>query len=126
MMCLVMNLMELLLLTIITPVSGYILPTNNQFSYTQIVVGSYDPNDITCIEGSFVDPDDIGRNLHYIIDFETGTFFVENIIVEMEIDPKEFDINTLKLLSSSNKASVTINGNMIRFIFQNIMLLPGL
>jgi hypothetical protein len=116
---------ELVYTAMITPISGDVLPANNQFDYTQIVVGSYDPNDITCVEGAFVDPDDIGEDLHYIINFEnTGTFFAENIVVEMQIDPAEFDINTLRLLSASHEANVTIKGDMVRFIFQNIFLLP--
>lgn len=107
----------------ITSTSGDVFSDDNQFDYTQTVVGSYDPNDITCVEGSSVSPDDIGKDLHYIINFEnTGTFFAENIVVEMNIDPTEFDISTLQLLSSSHNASVTINGTMVRFIFQNIFL----
>ena len=42
----------------------------------------------------------------------------------MEIDPTQFDINTLRLLSSSHPASVAIKDTTIRFIFQNIFLLP--
>ncbi|QHI34943.1 hypothetical protein IMCC3317_02880 [Kordia antarctica] len=113
----------LIYMATITPLSGDVLPENNQFSYTQTVVGSYDPNDITCVEGSNVDPDEIGEYLHYIINFEnTGTFSAQNIVVEMDIDPTQFDINTLKLLSTSHEASVSINDHMVRFIFQNINL----
>ncbi|WP_298516322.1 Calx-beta domain-containing protein [uncultured Kordia sp.] len=107
----------------ITPVAGDVLPDDNQFIYEQTVVGSYDPNDITCLEGSIVNPTEIGEYLHYVINFEnTGTFFAENIVVEMDIDPVQFDINTLRLLSSSHDASIVINGATIRFIFQNIFL----
>lgn len=108
---------------IINPIAGDILPDDNQFEYEQTVVGSYDPNDITCIEGSVVNPDEIGEYLHYIINFEnTGTFFAENIVVEMDIDPAQFDINTLRLLSSSHGINVVVSGNMVRFIFQSIFL----
>ncbi len=107
----------------INPIMGDIFPEDNQFELEQTVVGSYDPNDITCLEGNTANPDEIGKYLHYVINFEnTGTFFAENIVVEMVIDPAEFDINTLQLLSSSHDTSVTINGTMVRFIFQNIFL----
>lgn len=107
----------------INPIAGDILPDDNQFEYEQTVVGSYDPNDITCIEGSIVNPDEIGEYLHYVINFEnTGTFFAENIVVEMDIDPAQFDINTLRLMSSSHNINVAISGTMIRFIFQSIFL----
>ena len=114
---------ELDFLATINPIAGDILPDDNQSEYEQTVVGSYDPNDITCVEGSVVNPDEIGEYLHYIINFEnTGTFFAENIVVEMDIDPAQFDINTLRLLSSSHGINVAISGNMVRFIFQGIFL----
>ena len=110
----------------INPITGDILPDDNQFTFTQTVVGSYDPNDITCVEGNFVDPNEIGEYLHYIINFEnTGNFFAENIVVEMNINPNQFDINTLRLLSSSHNADVRVTGNMVRFVFQNIFLDAG-
>ncbi|AXG71161.1 calx-beta domain protein [Kordia sp. SMS9] len=114
---------ELTYTATINPVAGDVSPEDNMFELEQTVVGSYDPNDITCLEGNVVDADKIGEYLHYIINFEnTGTFFAENIVVEMDIDPTEFDINTLRLLGSSHDANVTINGTMVRFIFQSIFL----
>jgi len=85
--------------TSIMPQAGDENTADNTFVLDQTVVGSYDPNDITCLEGDIVSPTEIGEYLHYNIRFEnTGTFFAENIVVKTEINPAEFDINTLQLL----------------------------
>lgn len=109
--------------TSITPVVGDELPLDNTFVYNQVVVGSFDPNDITCLEGVTVDPSEIGEYLHYVVNFEnTGTFAAENIVVKDVIDTIKFDINSLQMLSTSHDAYTRINGNIVEFIFQNINL----
>ncbi len=45
-------------------------PTDNTFTFNQTVVGSYDPNDKTCLEGSVITPALIGQYVHYTIRFE--------------------------------------------------------
>jgi hypothetical protein len=110
----------------INPIAGDELPDDNQFFYKQIVVGSYDPNDITCLQGTTVDPTMIGDYLHYIINFEnTGNFFAQNVVLEMAVDNTQFDINTTQLLSSSHNPRVYIEANIIRIIFENINLESG-
>ena len=102
------------------------IPSDNLFSYNQTVVGSFDPNDITCIEGESVAASEIGNYLHYVINFEnTGTFQAENIVVKTTIDPNQFDINSLQLLSASNPVDARITGNVVEFIFHQIMLDTG-
>lgn len=110
----------------ITPTVGDELPSDNQFEYDQRVVGSYDPNDITCIEGPIVSPDEIGNYLHYIINFEnTGNASAENIVVKAQVDPTMFDVNSLRLLSTSHNAEVKVNNDMVEIIFQTINLESG-
>jgi Leucine-rich repeat (LRR) protein len=110
----------------ITPVIGDELPEDNLFSYNQTVVGSYDPNDITCIEGEVVPPSEIGEYLHYIINFEnTGTAEAENIVVKVEVDPTKFDIDSLQMLNTSHNAYIRQTGNKVEFIFQEIWLDTG-
>ncbi|WP_395053951.1 hypothetical protein, partial [Flavobacterium sp.] len=94
------------------------IPSDNLFTYNQTVVGSFDPNDITCMEGESVSTSEIGNYLHYVINFEnTGTFQAENIVVKTTIDPNQFDINSLQLLSASNQVDARITGNVVEFIF---------
>ena len=54
----------------IMPMAGDESTVDNLFQLNQTVVGSFDPNDITCIEGEVVAPSYIGEYLHYVINFE--------------------------------------------------------
>ncbi len=110
----------------ILPQAGDENTTDNLYVYDETVVGSYDPNDITCLEGDVVSPAEIGDYLHYMIRFEnTGTAEAENIVVRTEVNPADFDINSLQLLNTSHAVNAKITGNVVEFIFQNILLESG-
>lgn len=120
------NIGDVLVLTANILATGDENNNDNLFQFNQTVVGSYDPNDITCIEGTTVSPSQIGNYLHYNINFEnTGTYEAENIVVRVEINPADFDVDSLQMLASSNNAYVRITGNISEFIFENIMLDTG-
>jgi uncharacterized repeat protein (TIGR01451 family) len=108
----------------INPLSGDAYILDNRINFKQTVVGSYDPNDKTCIEGDVVGDEVIGNYVHYVIRFEnTGTFPAENIVVKDIIDATKFDINTLTSTSSSHPFVTKIsNGTIVEFIFENIQL----
>ena len=109
--------------TTITPIAGDEIPADNTFVYNQTVVGSYDPNDITCLQGDTVSPSEIGNFLHYIINFEnTGTYYAENVVVQDIIDTTQYDISSLQILNASHNMDARINGNVVEFVFQNINL----
>ena len=96
------------------------------FSYIQTVVGAYDPNDITCLEGDVVPPSEIGEYLHYMIRFEnTGNFAAENIVVKDILDPAKYDISSLQILDSSHPVNADVKGNIAEFVFRNINLDSG-
>ncbi|SMO48965.1 DUF7619 domain-containing protein [Flavobacterium nitrogenifigens] len=109
---------------LITPVSGDEKPTDNSFAMRQTVVGSFDPNDKTCLEGDVIKPELIGEYVHYLIRFEnTGSYLAENIVVKDLIDLSKFDISTLVPTSSSHKYVTKISdGNKVEFIFEKINL----
>lgn len=110
----------------VNPIDGDENVSDNSFQFRQTVVGSFDPNDITCIEGNMVSPSEIGNYLHYVINFEnTGTADAENIVVKELINTEQFDINSLQILNSSAVMSTKVTGNMAEFIFQNINLHSG-
>lgn len=110
----------------IMPMAGDELTTDNLFQFNQTVVGSYDPNDITCIEGDVVAPSYIGEYMHYVINFENiGTAAAENVVVKIEVNPNDFDINSLRILESSHNATIKITNNILEIIFQTIMLDTG-
>jgi Leucine-rich repeat (LRR) protein len=114
---------DILNFTASLPVTGDEFPADNQFDYQQIVVGSYDPNDIVCLEGDTVSPVEIGNYLHYMVNFEnTGTFYAENVVVRLEIDDTKFDMNSLQLINSSNPSSTRITGRTVEFVLEGINL----
>ncbi len=117
---------ELIFTSIISPQGGDENVQDNIYILNQIVVGSFDPNDITCIEGEVVAPEYIGEELHYVIRFEnTGTFYAENVVVAMEIDITKYDIDSVKLLNTSHNATSRIKNNKLEVFFNQIMLDSG-
>lgn len=107
----------------ITPVANDATPEDNVFSYTQVVVGSFDPNDITCLEGDQVLIEDADEYLHYLIRFQnTGTAPAINVRVDQVLDDK-LDWTTMQLESLSHSGRVAINNDSdVSFIFNNINL----
>lgn len=107
----------------VTPLLGDANPDDNVFNYKETVTGSFDPNDITCLEGNQIPVSMVGKDLHYIINFEnTGTAPAENIVVEMDINENDFNINSLQLQNTSHNTYTTIKGNKAEFMMKNINL----
>src|SRR5690606_40261906 len=98
-------------------------PGNNVMGLKQVVVGSFDPNDITCLEGDTKTPDAIGDYLHYNINFEnTGDAAATFIVVENDINELQYDINSLEILYASHEMTAAVEDNMVRFRFDDINL----
>lgn len=107
----------------INPIQGDETPEDNVFKFNQIVVNSLDPNLITCIEGNVLPSKEIGKTVHYLIEFEnTGNYPAENIVVVETIDPKKFDINSIQILNTSHPMKLRMEGNKVEYYFQNIDL----
>ena len=99
---------------------------DNVFTLNQTVVGSYDPNDITCLQGNSLPTTDIGAYLHYNIRFEnTGTAAAQNVVVKNEIDVTQYDIQSLQVMESSHSAKIKMTVNILEYIFQDINLETG-
>ncbi|GEC77437.1 hypothetical protein FAQ01_03070 [Flavobacterium aquatile] len=112
--------------TSILPMAGDESTVDNTFLFNQTVVGSFDPNNIICMEGTVVSPSEIGDYLHYVINFEnTGTSEAENIVVQTDVNVNDFDISSLQMLATSHNAYIKVVNNQVEFIFQNIMLETG-
>ncbi|WP_417365267.1 T9SS type A sorting domain-containing protein [Flavobacterium beibuense] len=98
-------------------------PDDNQYIFNQTVVGSFDPNNIICIEGETLPSNAIGDYLHYVVNFEnTGTAPASFIVVKHVINEADFDINSIQILNSSHQVEARIQDNVIEFIFDNINL----
>ncbi len=107
----------------ISPVADDITPQDNTHILNQLVIGSYDPNDITCIEGPAVLIDDVDKYLHYVIRFQnTGTASAINVKVNHTLD-SQLDWTTLQLEAMSHNGRTTItDGSLVEFMFNNIRL----
>ena len=103
-----------------------VMANDNSFDLNQTVVGSFDPNDITCLQGNALPLNDIGKYLHYNIRFEnTGTAPAENIVVKNTIDLTQYNIQSLQVMETSHPVTVKVTGNIAEFIFQSIDLDTG-
>jgi hypothetical protein len=99
---------------------------DNIFTLENTVVGSYDPNDKTCLQGDRVKPDMVGEYVDYLIRFEnTGNYAAENVVVKDIIDTKRFDVSTLQITDASHEVYTRIEGNKVEFIFENIQSSPS-
>jgi len=99
-------------------------PNDNIMTLNQTVVNSYDPNDKTCLEGTRLDPEDVGKYLHYLIRFENkGTANALDVNIVDKIDTTKLDIKTLVPLYASHNFRTTIqNEKEVTFTFENINL----
>lgn len=98
-------------------------PSDNLYSFNQVVVGSYDPNDKQVVEGSQVDISKSGDYLTYIVRFQnTGNYSAENVVVKDYLSPY-LDLNTLQMVSSSHPFRSTLTQyNRLEFFFEGINL----
>jgi len=105
------------------PVPADTKPIDNEYVLKQIVVGSYDPNDIRVLEGEEVLIDNADEYLHYIIRFQNkGNSYAQRVRVSNLLDDK-LDWTTLKIESYSHNNTVTIiDGKEADFTFDAIYL----
>jgi len=100
---------------------------NDTASYSQMVVGSYDPNDITEARGGKIVIDDFTSSdyLTYTIRFEnTGTANAQFVRVENALD-SQLDSGTVEMIAASHPYVLERNGNALTWRFNNIQLPPS-
>lgn len=108
----------------ITPLTGDIVPANNAASVSQIIVGSYDPNDKMEAHGERILHSSFSANdyLDYTIRFEnTGTASAIDVRVNDVLDSR-LDENSIKMESASHNYVMDRIGNNINWKFENIQL----
>ena len=98
---------------------------NNDSSLSQVVVGSYDPNDIMESHGNDIVFDDFivsNEYLYYTIRFQNvGTAEATFIRIEDALDPA-LDESTFRMLRSSHDYVVTRTGTDLEWYFDDINL----
>ena len=98
-------------------------PDNNTFVLDQVVVGSFDPNDKTCLQGATIITEEVGEFVDYLIRFEnTGTFPAENVVVVDTIDVSKFDLQSFQVVGASDPLVTRITDNIVEFVFEDINL----
>lgn len=102
-------------------------PVNNQNSLSQIVIGSYDPNDKTESHGGKIIHSTFTSNdyLTYTIQFEnTGTAEPYFINVDDVLDAK-LDPTSIEMIDASHPYTMKRTQNTLSWNFQNIFLPPS-
>lgn len=109
---------------IVDPVVADETPEDNSFVLNQTVVNSFDPNDIRCLQGNTITPEQVGNYVHYLIRFEnTGTANAVNVVVKDVLDTSKFEMGSFMPVQASHDFYTRIiNGNEVEFIFENIDL----
>lgn len=101
-------------------------PWNNVNHCTEIVVSSYDPNFMQVNTQGEGTEGYITRNdstLNYMVHFQNeGTFFAQNVVVIDTLSPN-LDWTSLRPITSSHNAVVSIDENgVLKYTFPNIQL----
>lgn len=113
---------ELVFISEITIAETENTPEDNTTVLNQIIVNSFDPNDITVHEGDEITIEQAGGYLHYTIRFQnTGTAPAVYVRLENILDDN-FDWETFDPLTSSHDYTVTREGNVLEFRFDDIYL----
>ena len=108
----------------ITPLTGDVVSLNNTNSSSQIIIGSYDPNDKMESRGNQILHSSFTSNdyLYYTIRFEnTGTASAVNVRVEDMLDVK-LDESSIRMISSSHDYTLERMGTSLKWYFDNIQL----
>ncbi|WP_298515877.1 T9SS type A sorting domain-containing protein [uncultured Kordia sp.] len=116
---------NVLIFTANAPLTGDVNPIDNQSRLFQTVIGSFDPNDKTVLEGEHLLIEDIDDYLHYVIRFQNeGTAPAVNIrIVDFMSDLIDWD--TFEPVDASHDyavALVTGENQELEFFFNDIFL----
>ena len=108
---------------IINPLAGDETPIDNSFSMEQVVTGSFDPNDKTCLEGDSIAITRVGDYMHYLVRFQnTGTDVAENVVVK-DVLANNFNWNSFEITKTSHPCVLKqTGGNKLEFIFEGINL----
>ncbi len=106
--------------------SDDIFSTDNHLTYTQTVVNSYDPNDITVNIPAYnhdLLSQDEALSLDYTIRFQnTGTAEAINVRVLDDIE-SDLDISSFEMIGSSHPCTLSFNeNNQVEWLFEDIML----
>jgi len=108
----------------ISPGANDLTPSNNTSTSSQIIIGSYDPNDKMESRGKFINPVEFGPNdyFYYTVRFEnTGTASAINVRIEDTLD-SQLDWNSIEMIDASHDYVMERMEGQVVWRFDNIML----
>lgn len=120
------NLGDLITNNTTVQVNGEIELSDNSYSVTQAIVGSYDPNDKSESHGGKIVHGNFTLNdyLYYTIRFEnTGSASTEFIRVEDALD-SQLDENSFEMLTASHPVNTRRTGNQLVWHFYDAQVPP--
>jgi uncharacterized repeat protein (TIGR01451 family) len=97
--------------------------SNNVDSMHTTIWGSYDPNDKT-VDKPYIEALTVTgpQELTYTIRFQnTGTLAATTVYILDTLESR-LDVNTIRLIASSHPYELTANGNILKFLFEDINL----
>ncbi|RYG53424.1 MAG: T9SS type A sorting domain-containing protein, partial [Chitinophagaceae bacterium] len=115
--------------SVILPVAGDTIPSNNTYALDSPVFGPFDPNQKTVLPKESIRIGDAlagTQEVEYTLQFQnTGNDTAFNVIVTDSLSGL-LNINTLRLISSSHPFKLNvISNNLLEFRFMNIMLVDS-
>ena len=111
----------------IVPLAGDVVPENNSSTLSQIVIGSYDPNDKMESHGERILTSSFATTdyLYYTVRFEnTGTASAINVRIEDVLDSK-LDETSIKMVDASDNYVLDRLDSNLTWRFDNIQLPPS-
>ena len=97
--------------------------TNNVLSFVSVVVNSYDPNEIECLQGNTVSTNLLDETIHYTIHFENlGNADALNIRIDNPLDTNYLDLSTIRILDFSHHVVSQLVSDSLIFQFDVINL----
>jgi hypothetical protein len=105
--------------------SDHDIDTSNDTSFLQqIVINSFDPNDKTCLTGSYIALENVGDFLIYKIRFENeGTAPAIDVVIVDTLDTEKLDISSFGFINSTHPVNIELTSNgVIHFNFFDINL----
>lgn len=108
----------------ISPIIEDVVPNDNYYTLSDIIVGSYDPNYKTCSSGEFITLEQVAsEELLYTVRFQnTGNFMADNVHISDTLS-NFLDLNTFRVISSSHDMRFDLSGTgIVDFNFDDIFL----
>ncbi|NMH25494.1 DUF7619 domain-containing protein [Flavobacterium solisilvae] len=106
--------------------SGDVNPANNSFNFSQVIVGSYDPNDKMEAHGGKIEISDFDSNdyLFYTIRFQnTGTANAQFVRLVDDLN-NQLDETSIRMISASHNYTLTRTDQNLVWKFDQINLPP--